>query len=90
MLRAALKLLADGEAVRKSSGRHAHSYGLLHAARPGIAMLVQKSGVPVLPCALILGTYEMLPRGRKLPRFARLKVVFGKPLTFSPDATREK
>lgn len=63
--------------------------GRLQKAEPGVALIVQKSGAPVVPTALI-GTDRMLPRGAKRPRRVPLKVVFGDPLYFTPDASREE
>ncbi len=63
--------------------------GKLNPAQPGIGVLVLKSGVPVAPIA-VLGTFNMLPRGTKFPKRTKLKIVFGKPISFSPDTPREE
>ena len=55
--------------------------GRLQEGNPGIGFLAIKSGVPVIP-AYISGTYEALPKGAKIPKISRLKVAFGKPMTF--------
>jgi 1-acyl-sn-glycerol-3-phosphate acyltransferase len=88
MLRRVFDLLAQGEAVGLFPEGTRTQDGLLNPAQPGIAMMVQKSGVPVVPVAL-LGTYEMLPRGRKRLKRVPLTVAFGAPMTFAPDAARE-
>lgn len=56
--------------------------GRLVNGQPGVALIAIRSGVPVVPVA-ILGTYEAL-RNRPLhiPRPAPLRVRFGSPLTF--------
>jgi 1-acyl-sn-glycerol-3-phosphate acyltransferase len=52
--------------------------GSLREFRRGAALLALKTGRPILPCA-ILGTYEVLPRQAKLPRFRSIKIKIGKP-----------
>ena len=88
-IRSALEALERGlclvifpEGARSVDGR-------LRAAEPGIALLVQKSGAPVVPVALI-GSERMLPVGASRLTRTRLKVVFGDPLTFSRQAPREE
>jgi 1-acyl-sn-glycerol-3-phosphate acyltransferase len=87
-LRRVLDWLAAGEAVGMFPEGERTNDGLLHPAMPGIALLVQKSGVPVVPVA-VLGTYAMLPRHRKSIKPAPITIAFGKPITFPPDASRE-
>ncbi|HZO90144.1 MAG TPA: lysophospholipid acyltransferase family protein [Chthonomonadaceae bacterium] len=88
-LRRVLDWLAQGEAVAMFPEGERTRDGLLHPALPGIALLAQKSGVPVVPVA-ILGTYEMLPANRKSIRRVPITIAFGKPLRFGPDAAREE
>lgn len=88
LFRMSLDLLARGETVGMFPEGSRSADGELQPARPGIALLVQKSGVPVVPIA-VMGTFEMLPRGASRPRPARLIVAFGKPLTFPPKTSRE-
>jgi 1-acyl-sn-glycerol-3-phosphate acyltransferase len=49
---------------------------------PGVAMLSQKSHVPVLPVR-ISGAKEVLPRGARFPRFVKLTVTYGEPIHFN-------
>jgi 1-acyl-sn-glycerol-3-phosphate acyltransferase len=51
-------------------------------AKRGIGMIAGMSAVPVVP-TLIEGTDRALPVGAKLIRPAKMKVVFGNPLTIS-------
>ena len=56
--------------------------GVVKTFRPGIGVLLEKEPRPVVP-ALIRGSFEAMPRGRRLPRPRRICVAFGAPLT--PD-----
>jgi 1-acyl-sn-glycerol-3-phosphate acyltransferase len=88
-LRQALDILKAGETVGIFPEGTRTPDGKLLPAQPGIALLVQKSGAPVVPVAM-LGIYEMLPRHRKSLKRVPLTVVFGEPLHFAPDAPREE
>src|ERR1041384_5313229 len=63
--------------------------GTLQRAEPGVALIVQKSHAPVVPIALI-GPEKMLPVGSGKLRRVPLKVVFGDPIFFTPDSSREE
>jgi 1-acyl-sn-glycerol-3-phosphate acyltransferase len=56
--------------------------GRLHRGHTGVAVLALTTGAPVIPVALA-GTDALLPRGRRIPRPARVTVRFGRPLNFS-------
>jgi 1-acyl-sn-glycerol-3-phosphate acyltransferase len=56
--------------------------GRMKPFKSGIGMLVAGTTVPVVPCYLH-GTFEALPPGTVLPRFARITLRIGAPLTFS-------
>lgn len=77
-----LRLLGEGklfclypEGTRSPDGR-------LYKGRTGVARLALKSGVPVVPCAMI-GTDEVLPTGKMRPKVRKVEVKFGRPLDFS-------
>ena len=70
------------EGTRSKSGR-------LLPGEPGVALLIKKSGVPVVPM-VIIGANKMLPVGAKRIYRARLKTVFGDPIFFTPDCSREE
>jgi 1-acyl-sn-glycerol-3-phosphate acyltransferase len=55
-------------------------------AKRGVAMIAAMSVVPVVP-ALIEGTDKALPVGTKLIKPAKIKVVFGNPLTIGEKET---
>ncbi len=46
---------------------------------PGIGILMQQAKVVAVP-TFIQGTYEALPRGRRLPRFRQISIRFGDPM----------
>jgi len=82
VLRRGLVLVLFPEGTRSPDGQ-------LHEAQPGVALIVQMSQAPVVPCAVI-GPEVMLPLHSKLVRPAQLTVVFGNPVFFTPDEPREE
>jgi 1-acyl-sn-glycerol-3-phosphate acyltransferase len=60
--------------------------GRLYRGRTGVAWLALKSGAPVVPVAMF-GTDRVLPPGKVIPRPARVRVVFGKPVQLAAIAT---
>ncbi len=85
-LEAALALLQEGklfgiypEGTRSPDGR-------LYRGRPGVGWLAMKSGLPVLPVAMI-GTRHVLPPGHVVPRPGRIEIRIGAPLKFPTDIT---
>ncbi|TKA06541.1 lysophospholipid acyltransferase family protein [Actinacidiphila oryziradicis] len=56
--------------------------GRLYKGRVGVAVMALKAQVPVIPCAMV-GTFEIQPPGRRLPRIGRVTIRFGEPLEFS-------
>lgn len=69
-------------------GTRSHD-GRLYKGRVGVAAMALGAGVPVIPCAM-LGTFELQPPGRKVPRLGRVTIRFGKPLEFSRFAVVQK
>lgn len=64
--------------------------GVLGEAKPGVAMLATRSGVPVLPVG-VSGTDKFLGRGARFPRIGtRVTVRVGKPFTVLLDPTRPR
>lgn len=55
--------------------------GRLYRGRTGVGWLALSAGAPVVPVALV-GTEQLQPVGKKVPRVRRVRVRFGKPLTF--------
>jgi len=56
--------------------------GRLYRGRTGIARLALKTGVPVVPVAMV-DTDKIQPPGKIIPKVARVGVKIGKPLHFS-------
>jgi 1-acyl-sn-glycerol-3-phosphate acyltransferase len=88
-IRRTLEWLAQGDAIAIFPEGERSEDGKLQPAQPGIALLVQKSGVPVIPVAIV-GTYEMWPKGRKRFKRVPLTIAFGTPIEFPPNAGREE
>jgi 1-acyl-sn-glycerol-3-phosphate acyltransferase len=81
MLDSALGLLRDGalfgiypEGTRSPDGR-------LYRGRAGVGWLALNARVPVIPVAMV-GTDRVLPPGHRMPRFRKIRIRIGKPLTF--------
>ncbi len=53
--------------------------GKLQPLLNGAALIIRKAAVPVVPC-VIAGSYRCWPKGRKLPRTGRLRVIYGAPM----------
>jgi 1-acyl-sn-glycerol-3-phosphate acyltransferase len=62
--------------------------GTLHSFKPGAAMFADKLGLRVIPCR-VEGAHAVLPKGRRVPRPAPLRVIFGAPMTVPPAPERE-
>ncbi|MEW6188878.1 MAG: lysophospholipid acyltransferase family protein [Actinomycetota bacterium] len=74
----ALELLLRGKVVGLFPEGTRHR-GKLGPAHSGVAILALKTGVPVIPIAII-GTDKILPEGKYIPRFPRIRAVIGKPI----------
>lgn len=62
--------------------------GRLYRGKTGVAKLVLKTGVPVIPVAMI-GTDKVQPIGRRIPNIRRIGIIVGEPLDFSRYAGME-
>jgi 1-acyl-sn-glycerol-3-phosphate acyltransferase len=76
------RILAEGkllgiypEGTRSPDGR-------LYRGKTGVARMALEAGVPVIP-VVMLGTREVQPIGKKLPRIKKIGVRFGPSLDFS-------
>ncbi len=75
ILRAGQLLGIYPEGTRSPDGR-------LYRGKTGVARLALEAGVPVIPVAMI-GTNELQPPGKLLPKIMRVGVRIGEPLDFS-------
>jgi CMP/dCMP kinase len=80
-LRMALRVLEQGGALLVFPEGTRGAEGELREAKPGAALLAVLSGAPVVP-VLVRGSGRAWPRGRRLPRPAKVRVAFGPPLRF--------
>lgn len=85
-LRAALRVLKGGGALLVFPEGTRGEEGRLGPAKPGAGMLAVVAGAPVIP-VYIGGSGRAWPRGRRLPRPARVTVTFGPPLPLGTGGT---
>jgi cytidylate kinase len=77
-LQRCLDLLEGGEVVGIYPEGTRRPDSRFDEVEDGFAYVALKSGAPVVPIALS-GTESVLPRGRKFPRFVKIRVVVGEP-----------
>jgi 1-acyl-sn-glycerol-3-phosphate acyltransferase len=80
-LRAALRVLEAGGALLVFPEGTRGEEGTLREPKSGAALLAVLSGAPVVP-VFVRGSGRAWPRGRRLPRPAKVVVSFGPPLRF--------
>ena len=81
-LRRVLKVLSDGHPLLVFPEGTRSEDGSFGEGKKGVGMLMAKSQVPVLP-ARIFGSYEIMGKGKSLPRIGRkLRVRYGTLLEF--------
>ncbi|QKV97413.1 1-acyl-sn-glycerol-3-phosphate acyltransferase [Streptomyces sp. NA02950] len=87
-LRSGLAVLRKGRLLGiYPEGTRSHD-GRLYKGRTGVAAMALTAGAPVIPCAMV-GTFEIQPPGRLVPRIRRVTIRFGAPLEFSRYAGLE-
>ncbi|MDT0473862.1 lysophospholipid acyltransferase family protein [Streptomyces griseoviridis] len=87
-IREGLGVLAQDELLGiYPEGTRSHD-GRLYKGKVGVAVMALKSGVPVIPCAMI-GTFEAQPPGKVIPNVHPVAIRFGEPLEFSRYAGME-
>ncbi|GAA3015963.1 lysophospholipid acyltransferase family protein [Streptomyces fulvorobeus] len=87
-IREGLGVLAKGELLGiYPEGTRSHD-GRLYKGKVGVAVMAIRAGVPVVPCAMV-GTFEIQPPGKVVPRIKRVSIRFGEPLDFSRYAGLE-
>ncbi len=75
-------ILLYPEGTRASSGEIA-------AFKSGVGLLAIELSVPVVPACLV-GLDRVLPRGRRIPKPAQVRVIFGSPLQFGKETPYER
>ncbi|MEU6987504.1 lysophospholipid acyltransferase family protein [Streptomyces sp. NPDC046324] len=87
-IREGLGVLSKGELLGiYPEGTRSHD-GRLYKGKVGVAIMAITAGVPVIPCAMV-GTFEIQPPGKVVPRVKRVTIRFGAPLDFSRYAGME-
>lgn len=81
-LNTALKVLGRGDVLGIYPEGTRSPDGKLYRGRTGVARMVLEGQVPVVPC-VVIDTERVMPPGQRLPRAARMGVIYGKPLDFS-------
>jgi 1-acyl-sn-glycerol-3-phosphate acyltransferase len=81
-LTTAERLLGEGKLLGMYPEGTRSPDGRLYKGKTGLARLALQTGVPVIPVAMI-GTDVVNPPGKKMLRFGRVIVRFGKPMDFS-------
>ena len=80
-LKWAIKALKEGKIIAIHPEGTRSLTGKLQKAKTGIARLALASRVPVVPIGLI-GTFEILPKGKYIPKLKRAIMNIGKPMHF--------
>ncbi len=80
-LRAGVRALREGKLVGIFPEGTRSPDGRLYRGKTGVARMALEARVPVIPAALI-GTYELMPYDRKIPKTGKVEVRLGKPLRF--------
>ncbi|MFJ5534764.1 lysophospholipid acyltransferase family protein [Streptomyces sp. NPDC093261] len=81
-LREGLGTLAKGEVLAIYPEGTRSPDGRLYKGKVGVAVMALAAQVPVVPCAMV-GSFEIRPAGRVLPRLRPVTIRFGEPLDFS-------
>ena len=55
---------------------------MLESGRTGLARMALEARVPVIPVVMV-GTDDIMPIGRSIPRIGRVGMIIGEPLDFS-------
>ncbi|MFH0868342.1 MAG: lysophospholipid acyltransferase family protein [Candidatus Woesearchaeota archaeon] len=81
-LRLAVKALKHGKIIAIHPEGTRSLTGKMQKGKTGVARLALKARVPVVPIGLI-GTFEILPKGKVIPKLKRAEMNIGKPMNFT-------
>jgi 1-acyl-sn-glycerol-3-phosphate acyltransferase len=81
-LRTGLRVLARGDALGIYPEGTRSPDGRLYRGKTGVARMALEAHVQVIPVVMV-GTEQIQPPGRKIPKLGRVGVRIGKPLDFS-------
>lgn len=81
-LKVALNLLNEGKLIIIYPEGTRTLTGKLQKAKTGVARLALQSRVPVIPIGLT-GTFEILPKGKYIPKLKKATMNIGKPMVFT-------
>jgi 1-acyl-sn-glycerol-3-phosphate acyltransferase len=91
-LKGVIRIIRQGNGVVLFPEGTRSTDGNLQPARPGIGLVIAKTGAPVLPMR-IFGSHEAFPKGTKKINLHPITVVIGHPIHFAPTelqpATRD-
>jgi 1-acyl-sn-glycerol-3-phosphate acyltransferase len=87
-IKATLRKLKAGDAVVMFPEGTRTKTGALQPLKSGFITLARRSKVPLVPCGFV-GAYDCLPKGGKLPRFERIRCVYGPPISAEQVAEME-
>jgi 1-acyl-sn-glycerol-3-phosphate acyltransferase len=80
-LRTAIDALKEGRLVALFPEGTRSPDGRLYRGKTGVARIALEAQAPVIPVAIV-GTFELWPYNKKLPKPGSTEIRFGKPLTF--------
>lgn len=80
-LRFAIKALKQGKIIAIHPEGTRSLDGKLMRGKTGVARLALSAKVPLVPLGLI-GTFEILPKGKYMPKFKKAVINIGKPMYF--------
>ncbi len=83
-LREVIKKVKEGNAVLLFPEGTRSIDGNLQPARPGIGLVIAKTGAPVLPMR-IFGAYEAFPKNARRFQLSQITVVIGDPIHFTEE-----
>ena len=84
-IKLALEKLAEGHCLIMFPEGTRGDGKTLGEMQSGVAMLAKRSGALVVPVG-VFGTHRILPKGKKWPRFSRIRVAFGTPFRYADCA----